>query len=67
MPLGDANRGSFLALQSAVSNLEEPAAPTPPSGGFFLFSLSWPAASPPDDAPGTIQVRAASARTRVLF
>lgn len=37
MPLGDANRGSFLALQSAVSNLEEPAAPTPPSGGFFLF------------------------------
>ena len=30
--------GAFLALQSAVSNLREPVAPTPPSGGLSHFS-----------------------------
>jgi hypothetical protein len=37
--LGDAHRGTrYLATPVAVSNLEEPAAPTPPSGGPFQFS-----------------------------
>jgi len=37
-PLGDANRGAFLALQSAVSTGKGPSPPTPPSDGSFPFS-----------------------------
>jgi len=35
-PLGDAHRGARTWPCAAVSNLGEPAAPTPPSGGFLI-------------------------------
>ena len=44
--LGDANRGGFLATDTAVSNLEGPAAPTPPSGGPFPFRAEEPLVPP---------------------
>src|SRR5947209_12115561 len=35
LALGDANRGAFLALQSAVSTRRSPSPPTPPSDGLL--------------------------------
>jgi hypothetical protein len=43
MALGDANRGAFLALHSAVSTREKLVATDPPSGELFpVFFLRYP-------------------------
>src|SRR5262249_2648812 len=56
--LGDANRGAFLALQSAVSTGEGPSPPTPPSDGPFPFlGHSDGSSGDPGEAVATLAAR----------